>query len=338
MIENARGGQDQKRGTTLTQALGWLPYLDGWRGLSVLAVLLSHFFPIPIINTGRLGVEMFFCLSGRLMAQLLYVEKRPIGDFLFRRVSRVWPALYVFVFCMYFVFASSQILTLGPIDILAALSFTSNYSSIYFHDAPVIDHLWSLAIEEWSYLFLALVAFLSRRFKKDALFFLLAAAMICVINGIWQSSIGKDYYSVYWRTDVRLSSILIPTIAYIFLRGQKVQRLVPIVFIFLGVALSINRVPDPIKYTLGTACLSIGLATIESAAPWLLRVLSWTVLRWIGLISFSLYLWQQPFAKIEGSNPVYLFAVFACAICSFYLIERPMRKKLNALLIYKPGH
>jgi peptidoglycan/LPS O-acetylase OafA/YrhL len=51
-----------------------LAYLDGWRGLSIALVLIGHFVPVPGINLGVLGVEFFFVLSGRLMAEILFIE------------------------------------------------------------------------------------------------------------------------------------------------------------------------------------------------------------------------------------------------------------------------
>ncbi|MER9742940.1 acyltransferase family protein [Mesorhizobium sp. M0187] len=55
-----------------------LAYLDGWRGLSIALVLIGHFFPVPGINLGVLGVEFFFVLSGRLMGEILFIERFPL--------------------------------------------------------------------------------------------------------------------------------------------------------------------------------------------------------------------------------------------------------------------
>ncbi|TIX35964.1 MAG: acyltransferase, partial [Mesorhizobium sp.] len=74
-----------------------LAYLDGWRGLSIALVLIGHFFPVPGINLGVMGVEFFFVLSGRLMAEILFVERYPLKAFFKRRFSRIYPALLIFV-------------------------------------------------------------------------------------------------------------------------------------------------------------------------------------------------------------------------------------------------
>jgi peptidoglycan/LPS O-acetylase OafA/YrhL len=135
-----------------------LDYLDGWRGLSIIAVLLGHYAPLGIYNTGRLGVEMFFVLSGRLMADVLFVERFPLGAFFRRRIARVWPGLFVFVAIMAVAFRGSGNLQVKPIDIVSSLTFTGNYVRIYLHNMGVLDHTWSLCVEEWGYLVLGLVA------------------------------------------------------------------------------------------------------------------------------------------------------------------------------------
>src|SRR5262249_7449032 len=75
-----------------------VPFLDGWRGLAIASLLVGHFAPLPgVVNFGRMGVELFFVLSGRLMAEILFVRRFPIPAFFRRRIARVWPALFVFV-------------------------------------------------------------------------------------------------------------------------------------------------------------------------------------------------------------------------------------------------
>tara|TARA_R110000868_G_scaffold410179_2_gene697479 strand:- start:4223 stop:5260 length:1038 start_codon:yes stop_codon:yes gene_type:complete len=307
----------------------WLPYLDGWRGISILAVLLGHFATITPINTGRLGVELFFCLSGRLMAGILFVELYPLPAFLWRRISRVWPALWVFVI----VVAGAASLIWSPISmahLLGALTFTENYVGISMGHVKVFDHLWSLAVEEWAYLILATVALACRYNNISPVPILATGAMLCGANGIIQTLAGGDYWQVYWRTDVRLTSILLPCIAFMLLRGRKVWPWLPIVAGIAGVLLNFNRVPDPIKYTLGTVLLSVAMATIDVAPAWVRGVLSWRWLRKIGLWSFSLYLWQQPFVEATfAPAPVRLVIAVLIALVSFYLVENPARRLLN---------
>jgi|GEM_PF-3598329 peptidoglycan/LPS O-acetylase OafA/YrhL len=113
--------------------MGRIAYLDGWRGCAVLAVLIAHFGSTKGINLGRFGVELFFALSGRLMAEILFVRATPLSSFFPRRISRVYPAL--------FVLASALLLTSGAnadptfSQYLSAITFTANYAQ--FHtDVP----------------------------------------------------------------------------------------------------------------------------------------------------------------------------------------------------------
>lgn len=72
-------------------------YLDGWRGLAIILVLISHFFPIKYFDLGRLGVDVFFVLSGMLMSNLLFIKKVPLKIFYKRRISRIFPVFFIFI-------------------------------------------------------------------------------------------------------------------------------------------------------------------------------------------------------------------------------------------------
>ena len=71
-------------------------YLDGWRGLAIGILLIGHFFPVPGINLGAVGVNLFFVLSGWLMARLLFVQQVSSASFYRRRISRIFPAHFFF--------------------------------------------------------------------------------------------------------------------------------------------------------------------------------------------------------------------------------------------------
>jgi peptidoglycan/LPS O-acetylase OafA/YrhL len=84
------------------QAKERLDYLDGWRGLAILGVLVSHFSNVPGVHwLGTFGVELFFVLSGFLMSRILFIERMPLGEFFLRRFSRVVPTFVLFVACAY---------------------------------------------------------------------------------------------------------------------------------------------------------------------------------------------------------------------------------------------
>ena len=78
-----------------------LDYLDGWRGLAIVLVLQSHFLPSHAIDSGQLGVDIFFCLSGLLMSNLLFVKRVSLVHFYKRRISRILPAFLLFITVVY---------------------------------------------------------------------------------------------------------------------------------------------------------------------------------------------------------------------------------------------
>lgn len=315
-------------------ALGRIEYLDGWRAIAIISVLIGHFTYIGGINFGRFGVELFFVLSGRLMAEILFVKKQPLGLFLKRRVARVWPALFVFV-------AIAAIIYPVPLaHILGAATFTQNYISIYVSRVPELDHLWSLSIEEWSYLFLAMTAaVIGTSSTRTAAIVLGVVALLCVTNGIVQTFLGGSYDNVYWRTGVRGASIMIGAVAFLCFRTRSAPLFVPIVAGIAGLALNLNAVPDYVKYSIGTTCLAVSLATLSSAPDWSRAILSNTFLRRIGVISFSLYLWQQVFYELRADypRPLLLLAALTMALASYYLVETPARTLLNRTWAKRPA-
>lgn len=316
--------------------------LDGWRGLAIIGVLIDHFFTAQVVNLGRFGVELFFVLSGRLMADILFVRKTPLRVFFPRRFSRVYPALFCFATLMVIV---AQLFR--PFDItlpvyLAALCFTMNYTAIFWDVTPAIDHLWSLAIEEHCYILLGVLAALGRwRPRLPILPIILVLIGLAVLDGVFQTYVWRlRYHNVYWKTDVRGASILISVAVTLWWQARAVRpawlthALTPCAFTLIGVALNLNAVPDPVKYSLGTLCLAVAVTTLEQVPAPVAAVLRSRVLTLFGVGSYSLYLWQQPFSLIPDPALKYasFLAIAVVATGSYRLVEQPARKALNRWL------
>ena len=131
--------------------------LDNWRGWAIIFVIGGHFAHVPAVDAGRVGVELFFVLSGRLMADLLFVRQTPIPTFFQRRFTRVLPLSLLFVATAWFAFPPGP-LYLPDRAALASLGMLVNYTQLIGASAPVTDHYWSLCVEEHSYLVLSVVA------------------------------------------------------------------------------------------------------------------------------------------------------------------------------------
>lgn len=306
-----------------------LTYLDGWRGCAILALLVGHFIGVPHFDVGRFGVELFFVLSGRLMAHILFIEAMPLRTFYLRRVARIFPAMIAFIAGLWLLSPWTPFVVIDFASAISALTFTLNYT--LGTGAPrAIQHIWSLCIEEHSYLTLSIIAFWSRD-RDTAIKVLLAISVAVVASGAIQTwMLGHSFYEVYWRTDTHMSSITMASAAYLYFRSAHVPAFVPLASGIAGVMLHAYVVPDPIKYSAGTALLAIAAATIDSAPQLSLRLLS---LRWLtvtGTLAYSIYLWQQPFTLLAIRPRVGLIIAIVLGALSFQFIESPARKWINA--------
>ena len=309
-----------------------LKYLDGCRGLAFLGVLFGHFVTTSHINLGRFGVELFFVLSGRLMAEILFVRKLRLIEFFPRRFARIYPALFVFVTVVaLWSQTTSAPITLG--QYAAAITLTQNYLSPVFGSVPMLQHIWSLCVEEHMYLLLGGLAALSRATGLPVRPTLLALAGLACLDGLIETMMGMDYTAVYWRSDVRGASILLGACAYLYLRNRSVPPWAAPVLGAMGLGLSFAAVPDPVKYSLGTAALACAVATLPLARETLQKTLSDPRLVQVGVWSYSLYLCQQPFYitgdTAGGLQLVWLIPAIVAALISFYWVEGPARRFLN---------
>jgi peptidoglycan/LPS O-acetylase OafA/YrhL len=320
-----------------------LPWLDGWRGMAILLVLLGHFAPGAPRGLGGVGVDCFFVLSGRLMAEILIVRRTDLPTFFVRRASRILPALAVFVlFLLPALLAAPAYESRGDtlLGAAGALSFFQNYIPRE-HIVGMFEHTWSLAVEEHSYLILAFVALLTLRSRRAAGAAALLFAAAAMLNGLRLGLLPAADGFEYWRTDVRAASVLLSFAAWLAVeplrgsvRGRAVAWACPS-FLALGLALEIAPgVPDWLRFTAGTASLVVAVATLDVAAVRFRGLFEMRWLTWLGLVSYSLYLWQQPFyVAVMSGMPllVCLPIAFACAIWSHYRVERPARARINAL-------
>src|SRR3954452_6670592 len=225
-----------------TFRLGYIPGLDGLRGIAVIAVLLFH-GGVTWATGGFLGVDMFFVLSGFLITSLLLEERWRTGTiglshFWSRRARRLLPALLLLLAAMaaYATWVPTDT-PLGALrrDVLATLAYVSNWhfildgGSYFARNAPPspLRHTWSLAIEEqfyvlWPLLFIA-VARGKHRLTKLAVFIGVGiAASIGAMAYLYHP--GADSSRVYYGTDTRAHVILIGCGLAVLLSGVARQR------------------------------------------------------------------------------------------------------------------
>lgn len=309
----------------------YIPALDGLRALAVIAVVIYH-MNATILQSGLLGVTIFFVLSGYLITGLLIREwsttrKINLPQFWLRRVRRLFPAI-VFVLAGTIVLTAAfapDMLTKLRNDLPAALLFFTNWWYIfqdvsYFEamGAPSpVTHFWSLAIEEQFYLIwppLLLLLF-SRRVKKRhiQLGLLIVAVASAAAMALFYTP-QADPSRVYYGTDTRAFSLLIGAFlafefppARINGHGQRgfTARDRRIALIIGGAALAgilvmmvVVNGYSPFLYYGGILLLSLLtgalIITLADGRSPLARFFALRPLVWIGKLSYSIYLWHYP--------------------------------------------
>ncbi len=316
-----------------------LDHLDGWRGLAILLLLVGHFAPLPGINFGAVGVQLFFVLSGFLMGGLLFVRQTPLPDFFVRRLSRIVPAHAVFlmVVVLFWMWWGRPV---GWRDTLAAMLFLNNYwVDLDGRQAMPFGHVWSLSVEEHSYAVLAALALLSRRLGLPAGRAVALLSVVCAVTAMvyWQHHAGSARLHFLWlHTEVAAYSILVSVLLLLITQLYPVPA-VPgwLVLLLMVSALALQwwSVPKPVGLIVGSGLFACSLHLLAAGPEGIRRLLSVRALRQLGVWSFSLYLWQQPFylAMHKGQLTLWqaLPAALLCGIASYYLVERPARAWIN---------
>jgi peptidoglycan/LPS O-acetylase OafA/YrhL len=315
----------------------YLPHLDGWRGLAIGLLLSGHFFPVAGISLGALGVNFFFVLSGLLMGRILFIDAVPIPTFYRRRVARIFPLVYVFLAVIVLAYLAAGI-PVSWSELLPAVSFINNYMRGDITIMP-FGHFWSLCVEEHAYIVLSLVALGARArwFNPKVAIGVALLGMVAIGFAYSLHYNGPDLYHERWlRSEVSAFGIFVSVFLLLQLNGRG-PRAVPWVVIAallaIGLALHWWRWAPATRTFLGVTALAAAVNLLERAPAWMRALLSCAPLRQLGIWSFSVYVWQQPFYMAVEAGQMSAVAGIGCAllagIVSFYLVERPARSWLN---------
>ena len=317
-----------------------IPSLDGVRAIAILMVLAGHALNervdlAPAI-LGNFGVTLFFVLSGYLITRsMLHDESRygklRIRNFYFRRVLRIFPAFYVFLAVIGILSAAGALPKFPAITWVASAAFFRNMAGGGWDTI----HLWSLSLEEQFYLFWPAVFILVR---PRRLSFIAAAVVIFTAwRAIWLHN-HQDNFAIaeaggfYYRPDFRLDTFLIGA-AFAIADWQWVKRAPMLAVLAIIVLWFPFAVGIPVLRPLDTAVTALLLAV---SIGWLVgnpqsgaaRYLSSPPLVTIGLLSYSLYLWQELF--LGPHFAWWSFPALALVSCASYrFVERPALKLRN---------
>ena len=282
-------------------------YLDGWRGLAILLVLEGHFFNLLPLDSGRLGVDVFFCLSGFLMSGVLFIQMQGLTTFYKRRISRIIPAFAVFVFAMY-ALALLEGVAFTRMELISTLVFLRTYipaePSIWGTSIP-IGHLWSLNIEEHCYIFMSFLILLRITRGREGVV-LLVSGLACIAIGVLYVKLGSN--APKWGalgTEVAASHLLIS--AGYRLLSERFRPFVPpwLPLLTLAAALVCYSPIAPwwSRSLISPFLLAFTVNHLAESAKWFKLLLATPLLRFLGIWSFSLYLWQQPFYSYRTVFP-----------------------------------
>jgi peptidoglycan/LPS O-acetylase OafA/YrhL len=339
-----------------------IPSLDGLRGISIAFVLFSHLagtggFPVSAAaanqwSLGSFGVTVFFVISGFLITGLLLdelarTERIRLGRFYFRRTLRIFPPYFALLGAL---LAAQAIgwLALNPGDALSAATYTSNYHAAR---SWFVGHTWSLSVEEQFYLLWPAVLVLAG--TRRALF--IAAATVLVVPLVrvveWELFRSTAGYGVGHRFETIADAIAVGCVLacarpwlHRFEPYMRVLRS-PLFAVVPVLALAGNLLHDHplLSFGAGITVMNVCLALcLDWAVTFhegrIGRVLNAAPLVFVGWISYSLYLWQQPFLNRASQAaiaqfPLNLILTIGAALASYYLIERPslqLRKRIES--------
>ncbi|HEX6312652.1 MAG TPA: acyltransferase family protein [Acidimicrobiia bacterium] len=352
--------------------LGYLPALDGVRAVAVAAVLLYHSYDLQGFRGGFLGVDVFFVLSGYLITCVLVAGYRSegrirLGNFWLRRARRLFPALFLVlgVTCAYTaVFLPDEAARLRT-DALAALGYVTNWhlifgSQSYFDTIgrpSLVQHMWSLAVEEQFYLVWPLVLTAGfavfRRHRRRLALGVLAGALGSAVLMAALYDPTADPSRVFYGTDTHASGLLIgAALAFVWPSWRLSTRtgrrapflldvaglggLAALVWCFRNVSEFDTGLYRGGFFAFGlVAAVVVGVAA-HPAARLTGRVLGNAPMRWIGIRSYGIYLWHWPVYQVtrpELDVPLRGYALFAVRVAitvtlaalSYRLVEAPIR-------------
>ncbi len=337
-----KAGSIGRRGSS---DLTYMPGLDGVRGTAIALVLGSH-ASIPFMTGGGVGVDIFFVLSGFLISSILLAEFRSHGridmaSFYWRRSLRIIPPLLSVCLglCIAAPFAGISWVILRS-DFVATLTFVSDYTRADRNVPLYLAPTWSLSVEEQFYLLwpaciwgLMRTGWSPRRIVS----LLIGAAIAIAIWRFYRFTTAANLVAVYDNFDTRVDALLWGS-ALAFLPAEHLRKASlpwPAALAILLGHVVFSHWDQPWLYlggmTVGSLSATVLIAAAASRSNAMLSIiLENAPLRWLGRISYSVYLWHYPpllMLFLAGNRGIVLLVIIPVGIVlgamSYYFVERP---------------
>ena len=345
---------------------GRIPSLDGLRAISIGMVIFAHLcgsrYFVSLValrrDLGNVGVRVFFVISGFLITTLLLQEFAERGRvslrmFYLRRSLRIFPCAYAYI-AIACLLSLAGWLRLEPKDLIHAATYTVNYEQLRpWHTI----HLWSLSVEEQ--------------------FYFVCPVLLCIVGprrGLWVAAgvlvlapltrLGAWYLGpeLRWRIGTSFQTnadalaagcVLAGVRTWLwaqpgYLRFQQSRGFLAVPLVALGAAILLSFEQPPlllVSYAVGMTALNLAIALIidrcvRHPSDFFGRLLNWSPMAFIGVLSYSLYLWQEPFLDRLSDRPINWFPInlvltFAAALVSYYVVEKPfmeLRRRIERRL------
>ena len=332
------------------------PEIDGLRAFAVVAVIINHFNK-DILPGGYLGVDIFFVISGFVITSSLY--QRPsenfrdfISGFYERRIKRLVPALSVFVLitsiaiCFFNAVPSTSLKT-GLTSLFGLSNLYLFKTSTNYFAGPtqlnVFTHTWSLGVEEQFYILFPFLIWFSgfgRQTKNGAhnLFLIVGTLTITSLIGflyLYTSNQPAAYFLMPTRFWEMASGCLL----FIEFHKRKSIELflekIPPLLVLLSI-IGVMYLPMSLATVSTVSVVALTLVLIASLKKQTIafKIFTYPKVVYIGLISYSLYLWHWGVLSISRwtigiywwSVPFQVALMFGLAIASYRYIETPIRK------------
>ena len=353
-----------------------IPSLDGLRAISILLVVFGHSAStyhhsnhwlnalLIVGGNAELGVLIFFVISGFLITTLLLRENEKTGrinlyNFYLRRAFRIFPAFYCYMGVILCLWMAGTFHLNWPAFATAAL-FLRNYSAPFVHIYPPSDwfigHTWTLAVEEQFYWLWPLCLVIAKpRYAAIVAIVLIVVDPFIRTAEYFLFPSTRDFIPIMLHT--RVDSLMIGCLIALLYKNVRFQEklnlcykrnfpLLAAIFVFClspflaahfrGIYLL------PVGWTLENICVALILLwAIDHSKSAIGKLLNSKPLVHLGIISYSLYLWQQLFLTNQSpisfdKFPLSILLAICAAEISYFVVERPVlswRKKIRPVSI-----